>query len=181
MTLSGARAASADIDHHLIPHRSFKFFMESKEQGYELTQEDISCAISLVEMRKVEISRQKVNDENELDECQLWRLDGKHKCPRCLFNFKNATNLRKHWKSHVRNDSIFANHPMMGVEDNFECYYCLQGFQTAQSLLSHLESHTDRHMNGKILFECRVCQKSFTAKTGYSSHMITAHKYYLSD
>jgi hypothetical protein len=79
-----------------------------------------------------------------------------YSCQICSKSFKNLTHLNNHMKIHS------------DVRD-FACPECGQEFR----LKHHLQSHMRRHTGD--LFECRVCQRTFTSKAHLRVHTRDLH------
>ena len=75
-------------------------------------------------------------------------------------------NLRKHYKSHTKNEKRYIC-PYEGCNKSFSAYY---------SLTSHYRIHT-----GNMPFRCEICDKKFFDRANWQYHISNIHRTIISD
>ena len=55
----------------------------------------------------------------------------------------------------------------------YSCKYCLKFMKDTKDMIIHILTH---HMKEKI-FQCSICENSFTEKCSLKRHMRTIHKF----
>jgi uncharacterized Zn-finger protein len=117
----------------------------------------VKCYPCSVDDCQILFESQKELDEHKASHDKLYKCE----YPKCEKSFSKMVNLRKHYKSHTKNEKRYIC-PYEGCNKSFSAYY---------SLTSHYRIHT-----GNMPFKCDICGKKFFDKANWQYHTNNIHK-----
>ena len=122
----------------------------------------VKCYPCSVDDCQILFESQKELDEHKASHDKLYKCE----YPKCEKSFSKMVNLRKHYKSHTKNEKRYIC-PYEGCNKSFSAYY---------SLTSHYRIHT-----GNMPFRCEICDKKFFDRANWQYHISNIHRTIISD